>query len=274
MVQPRTVIAWQRRRFRDHWARLSRRGHPGRPPAATEVRALIRQLSSACPSWGSPRLVGELRKLGLAVAKTTVERYMVRPRRPPSPTWRAFLRNHVKDLVALDFFVVATVRFELLYVLLILAHDRRRVLHFNLTAHPTAAWTAQQVVEAFPDETAPRYLLRDRDAVYGAVFRARVAGLGVTEVVTAPRSPWQNPFAERLIGSVRRECLANVVVLNERHLRRVLREYFVHYHAWRCHRALDMDCPTPRAVQPPAVGPVIEVAEAGGLYRHYERRAA
>jgi transposase InsO family protein len=274
LVQPRTVIAWQRRRFGDHWARLSHRGQPGRPPVATEVRDLIRKLSFACPTWGSPRIVGELRKLGLAVAKSTVERYMAWPHRPPSPTWRAFLRNYVKDLVSLDFFTVATVRFELLFVLLILAHDRRRVLLFNITAHPTAQWTAQQAVEAFPYDTAPRYLLRDRDAVYGAAFRARVAALGVAEVVTAPRSPWQNPFAERLIGSVRRECLANVVALNARHLRRVLQDYFVHYHVWRGHRALDLDCPTPRAVQPRAVGPATEVAEAGGLYRHYERRAA
>jgi transposase InsO family protein len=274
IVQPRTVISWQRKRFREHWARLSHHGKRGRPPVAKEIRELIRQLSAANPTWGSPRIMGELGKLGIAVAKSTVEKYRVRRSTPPSPTWRTFLATHAKDLVSVDFFTVATVRFEVLFVLLIFAHDRRRVLHCNVTAHPSAAWTAQQVVEAFPWETAPRYLLRDRDGVYGVDFRGRVAALGIEEVLTAPRSPWQSPYVERMIGSIRRECLDNVVVLHERHLRRLLTAYFAHYHSWRCHQALAMDCPQPRLIQGREQGAVIEVVEGGGLYRHYERRAA
>jgi len=208
------------------------------------------------------------------VAKSTVERYRVRRSKPPSPNWRTFLATHAKDLVSLDFFTVATVRFEILYVLVVLAHDRRRVRHFNITAHPTAAWTAQQVVEAFPWETAPRYLLRDRDDVYGAAFRRRVAALGIEEVLSAPRSPWQSPYVERMIGSIRRECLDNVVVLHERPLRRLLTAYFEHYHRWRCHQGLAMDRPKPRPIQSAEQGSVLEVAESGGLYRHYERWAA
>lgn len=274
IVQPRTVIAWQRKRFRDYWTRLSRQGTRGRPPVAQEIRDLIRKISAANPTWGSPRIVGELRTLGIEVAKSTVDKYRVRPSKPPSPSWRTFLVTHAKDLVSVDFFTVVTVRFEILFVLVILAHDRRRVRHFNITAHPTAHWTAQQVVEAFPWDTAPRFLLRDRDGVYGTYFRKRLAAMGIEEVLSAPRSPWQSPYVERLIGSIRRECLDNVVVLHDRHLHRILSEYFDHYHRWRCHQALDMDCPEPRPTQGPEQGAVVEVREAGGLYRHYERLAA
>ena len=267
------MIAWQRQRFRDHWARLSH-ARPGRPAVAQEVQDLIRKMSRANPGWGSPRIVGELAKLGILVAKATVEKYMVRPKKPPSPTWRAFLANHVKDLVSVDFFVVPTVAFKVLFVFFVLAHCRRRIVHFNVTEHPTAQWTAQQVLEAFPWEATPRYLLRDRDAVYGPAFKARVENMGIEEVLTAPRSPWQNPFAERVIGSIRRECLEQVIVLDERHLRKLLGEYLEHYHRWRCHRSLDMDAPEHRRVQGPEHGDVVQAAEAGGLYRHYERRAA
>jgi putative transposase len=273
-VQPRTVIAWQRQRFRDHWRQLSQPGTPGRSAVAREVCALIQDMWQANPTWGSPRIVGELRKLGIDVAKSTVEKYRVRPQKPPSPTWKTFLTNHVHDLVALDFFVVPTVRHKVLFVLVILAYHRRRVVHFNVTEHPTAQWTAQQVVDAFPWDKAPRYLLRDRDRVYGTSFRQRVQHMGIEEVLIAPRSPWQNPYVERLIGSIRRECLDHVIVLHERHLRRLLTEYFCYYHHWRTHRALAMDCPVPRPVQRPEGGPIREVPEVGGLHHHYERRVA
>jgi len=274
-VKPATVISWQRKRFRDHWSRLSRRGKPGRPPISKEVRDLIRRMSQANPMWGSPRIVGELRKLGIEVAKSTVEKYRVRQQKPPpSPGWKTFLRNHVKDLVSIDFFVVATVRHKVLFVLLILAHDRRRLVHFNVTEHPTAQWTAQQVVEAFPWEEAPRYLLRDRDYVYGNAFQKRVHSMGIEEVVIAARCPWQNPFVEQLIGSIRRECLDHVIVLSERHLKRTLISYFSYYHRWRTHLSLEMDCPEPRVVQPVECVEVIEVSEVGGLHHHYERLAA
>jgi putative transposase len=273
-VQPRTVIAWQQQRFRHYWRRLSQQRTPGRPAVAKEIRALIHDMWQANPTWGSPRIVGELHKLGIEVAKATVEKYRVRPQTPPSPTWKTFLANHVQDLEALDFFVVPTVRHTVLFVLVILAHHRRRVVHFNVTEHPTAEWTAQQVIDAFPWDEAPRYLLRDRDRIYGTSFRQRVQHMGIEEVVIAPRSPWQNPYVERLIGSIRRECLDHVIVLHERHLRRLLTGYFHYYHHWRTHRALEMDCPIPRLVQRPELGLIREVPEVGGLHHHYERRAA
>jgi putative transposase len=228
----------------------------------------------ANPMWGSPRIVGELRKVGINVTKSTVEKYRVRLCKPPSPTWKTFLNNHARDLVSLDFFVVPMVTYNVLFVLVILPHHRRRVVRFNVTEHSTAEWTTQQVVDAFPWEEAPRYLLRDRDCVYGAVFRQRVQHMGIEEIWIAPRRPWQNPYVERLIGSIRREVLDHVIVLNEQHLRRLLQSYFEYYHAYRTHKALEMDCPLPRPVQPPELGPVWEVPEVGGLHHRYERRAA
>jgi transposase InsO family protein len=228
----------------------------------------------ANPTWGSPRIVGELRKLGINVAKSTVEKYRVRPRKPPSPTWKTFLKTHVQGLVALDFFVVPTVTSRVLFVLVVLAHDRRRIVHFNVTEHPTAQWTAQQVVEAFPWDEAPRSLLRDRDRIYSAAFRQRVRHMGIKEVLTAPQSPWQNPYVERLIGSIRRECLDHVVVLHEQHLMRILTGYIYYYHRFRTHLSLAMDCPEARPTHPPRSGRVIAVAEVGGLHHHYERQAA
>ena len=192
-VQPRTVLAWQKKRFRDYWRRLSQSGKPGRPPISKEVRDLIRDMWRANPTWGSPRIVGELRKLGITVAKSTVEKYQPRLRKPPSPTWRAFLANHVKDIVACDFFTVPTVQCRVLFVFIMLAHDRRRIVHCNITEHPTAQWTTQQIVEAFPWDTAPRYLLRDRDSIYSSIFQDRVDHMGIEEVKIAPKSPWQNP---------------------------------------------------------------------------------
>jgi hypothetical protein len=273
-VQPRTVLAWQKQRFRDYWRRLSQHDKPGRPAIAQEVRALIHDMWRSNPTWGSPRIVGELRKLGITVAKSTVEKYRPRIRKPPSPTWKGFLSNHVKDIVASDFFTVPTATFRVLLVFVILAHERRRIVHFNITEHPTAQWTAQQIVEAFPWETAPRYLLRDRDSIYGAAFQSRVKNMAIEEVKIAPRSPWQNPYCERVIGSIRRDALDHVIVLNERHLRRVLRSYVDYYHEWRTHLSLEMDASETRAVQPPELGPVRKRPEVGGLHHHYERIAA
>ena len=273
-VQPSTIIAWQRKRFRDHWRRLSQGSEPGRPRVARETRELIRRMSIANPTWGSPRIVGELGMLGISVAKSAVDKYMARPRKPPSPTWRSFLKNHVRDLVSIDFFVVPTVRFKVLFVLIVLLHHRRRVVHFNVTEHPTAQWTAQQVAEAFPWDHTPKYLLRDRDRIYGEAFRTRVGNMGMQEVLIAPRSPWQNPFAERVIGSIRRECLDHVIVLNERHLKGILKDYFRYYHRWRTHLSLDMDCPEPRVVQYPESGSIVAFPEVSGLHHHYERVAA
>jgi transposase InsO family protein len=239
-----------------------------------EVRGLIRRMSTANPGWGAPRIHGELGKLGIKVSETTVAKYMVRQRRPPSQTWRTFLSNHVKDLVSADFFVVPTATFRLLFVFVILFHDRRRPVHFAVTSHPTAEWTAQQLLQAFPWDTAPRFLLRDRDGNYGKTFRDAAQWLGIEEVLCAPRSPWQNAYAERLIGSIRRECLDHVIVLHEPGLRRVLRSYFDYYAHSRTHLSLDKDTPIPRPVQPPELGRVVELPKAGGLHHRYERRAA
>jgi hypothetical protein len=273
-VQPRTVIAWQKKRFRDYWRRLSHKSKPGRPAISKEVRDLIQDMWLSNPTWGSPRIVGELHKIGIDVAKSTVEKYQPKVRKSPSPTWKVFLKNHVKDLVSCDFFIVPTVTYKVLFVFVILAHDRRRIVHFNITEHPTAQWTAQQIVEAYPWDEAPRYFLRDRDAIYGAQFQQRVGNMGIKEVKIAPRSPWQSPYVERLIGSIQRECLDDVIVLNERHLRRVLHSYVEYYHTWRTYRSLEMDAPKPRVIQPPAVGPVRKVPEVGGLHHHYEQIAA
>ena len=273
-VTPDTVLRWQRRRFRKHWAKLSGKRQVRRPSVDAEIIALVRKMANANPLWGAPRIHGELLKLGIDVAERTVSRLVSRRRPPPSQTWRTFLTNHVRDLVSIDFFTVPTARLRVLFVLVVLAHHRRRALHFNVTEHPTAAWTAQQIVDTFPDDTAPAYLLRDRDAIYGDVFRQRVKGMQIEEVLTAPRSPWQNPFAERLIGSIRRDCLDHVIVPSERHLRNILAAYFAYYHHTRTHLALTKDAPAGRPVEPPEMGKVMPIREVGGLHHRYVRRAA
>jgi transposase InsO family protein len=221
-----------------------------------------------------PRIHGELLKLGIEISERTVSRLMPKRRPRPPQTWRTFLANHVRDLVSIDFFTVPTARLRVLFVLVVLAHNRRRVVHFNVTEHPTAAWTAQQLVDAFPEESAPAYLLRDRDCVYGQPFRHRVKGMGIEEILAAPQSPWQNPFAERLIGSIRRECLNHVLVLDGRHLRRTLASYFSYYHQARTHLALDKDAPDIRPIALPAAGKVVQLPEVGGLHHRYVRQAA
>jgi len=231
-------------------------------------------MSLANPLWGAPHIVGELSKIGSDLHKSTVAKYMVRHPKPPSQTWKSFLMNHIADIGAIDFFIVPTVRNQILFVFLVLAHERRRMLHFNITTNPTAEWTAQQIVNAFPWDEAPRFLLRDRDSIYGATFKCRVKNMGIEQVVTAPRSPWQNGYVERLIGSIRRECLDHVVVMNERHLRRILTGYFDYYHRWRIHQSLKMDCPERRDVHASDRGRVVELGHLGGLHHHYERAAA
>jgi putative transposase len=239
-----------------------------------EVRDLIRQMSRENPTWGAPRIHGELLKLGIEIGETSAGKYIVRRRKPPSQRWRTFLENHVKDLVSVDFFTVPTIRFQVLYVFLVLAHDRRRILHFNVTAHPTAEWTAQQLVQAFPWDSAPRYLLRDRDGIFGGEFGQQAKALGIQEVLSAPRSPWQRAFVERVIGTIRRECLDHWIVFHEASLRRTLGLYFDYYHRSRTHLSLRKDSPEPRLVQPPEMGRVVAVPQVGGLHHRYERRPA
>jgi putative transposase len=262
IVRPETVIGWHRQGFRLYWRWKSR--HPaGRPSVSGEVAELLRRISLANPRWGAPRIHGELLKLGIQVSQATVAKYMVGHRKPPSQNWRTFLKNHIQTLVSADFFVVPTITFRVLFVLVILSHDRRRPIHFAVTAHPTSEWTSRQLLEAFPWDSAPRYLLRDRDGVYGEKFHEATEWLGIHEVLTAPKSPWQNPYVERLIGSIRRECLDHVIVLNETSLHRVLKSYFEYYARTRTHLSLEKDAPIPRRVQPPELGTVVELPEVG-----------
>ena len=268
------MIAWHRKGFRLFWTWKVQHGQAGRPAVSREVRELIRQMCRENPLWGAPRIHGELLKLGIDIGETSVGKYMVRRRKPPSQTWRTFLENHVKSMVSVDFFTVPTIRFQVLHVFLVLAHQRRRILHFNVTAHPTAEWTAQQLREAFPWDSAPRYLLRDRDRIFGDDFTQQVQEFGIQEVLAAPRSPWQRAYIERVIGSIRHECLDHVIIVNEAALRRILGGYLDYYHGSRTHLSLEKDSPEPRSVQPPEMGPVVAVPQMGGLHHRYQRRAA
>ncbi len=273
IVQPETVVRWHARGFKLFWRWKSRPSKGGRPKIELEIRRLIRRMSRENPGWGVPRIQSELALLGHTVAEATVRKYRVRHRKPPSQTWRTFLNNHLGEIVAIDFFTVPTSTFRILFAFVVLRHDRRMVVHFNVTAHPTAVWTAQQIIEAFPYDDAPRFMIRDRDGTYGSAFQDRIKNMGIEEVVTAPRSSWQNPFIERLIGSIRRECLDRIIILNERHLRRILRSYFEYYHHSRTHLSLDRNSPVPREVEPPERGRVIAIPQVGGLHHRYCRAA-
>ena len=231
-------------------------------------------MSRENPLWGAPRIHGELLKLGIEIGQTSVSKYMIRQRTPPSQSWRTFLENHLQSLVSVDFFTVPTLRFQVLYVFLVLAHDRRRILHFGVTVHPTAEWTAQQLRDAFPWDTAPRYLLRDRDRIFGDDFTQQVQDMDIQEVLSAPRSPWQRAYVERVIGTIRRECLDHVIVFNEASLYRHVKSFVAYYHESRTHLSLGKDSPQSRVVQPPELGRVVAVPQVGGLHHRYERHAA
>jgi len=271
IVQPETVIKWHRAGFRLCWRWKSRTA--GRPRKDGLVRDLIREMSRDNPTWGAPRIRAELHLLGYNVAKSTVAKYMVRQRKPPSPTWRSFLASHSSQIAAIDFFAVYTITFKVLYCFVVLSHDRRRITHFNVTPNPTAEWTAQQITEAFPYDTAPRFLLHDRDSIYGAAFHRRVKRMGIEEVTTAYRSPWQNPFCERVIGSIRRDCLDHIMIFNEAHLRRIMAEYIGYYNESRVHMSLEGNSPIPREVEPPSKGRVVAIPFLGGLHHRYTRAA-
>ena len=274
IVKPNTVIAWHRRSFRLFWTWKVRRGQPGRPAVSKEIRQLIRRLSRENPLWGAPRIHGELLKLGIDVGETSVGKYLMRHREPPSQTWRTFLENHVKTMVSVDFFTVPTISFRVLYVFLVLAHDRRRIVHFNVTAHPTAEWTAQQLREAFPFDQVPRFLLRDRDGIFGSEFRRDVKAMGIQEVLSTPRSPWERAYVERVIGTIRRECLDHVIVFNQATLYRHVKSFLAYYHESRTHLSLAKDSPEPRPVHEAECGAVVAIPQVGGLHHRYERRAA
>ena len=274
IVKPETVIAWHRKGFRLFWTWKVRHGRTGRPAVSCEVRQLIRTMSRANPLWGAPRIHGELLKLGIEVGETSVGKYMVRHGKPPTQTWRTFLENHISQLVSVDFFTVPTIRFQVLYVFLVLAHERRRILHFNVTAHPTAEWTAQQLRNAFPWDSAPRYLLRDRDRIFGDNFTRQVQDMGIEQVLSAPRSPWQRAYIERIIGTIRRECLDHVIIFSEAALYRQVKSFAEYYHRSRTHLSLSKDSPESRVVQPPELGRIVAIPQVGGLHHRYERQAA
>ena len=268
IITPETVIRWHRAGFRAYWRYKS---HPlsGRPKISAEIRQLVREMSLANPFWGAPRIHGELLKLGIAVGQTTVAKYMARRRRPPSQGWKTFLRNHTDAIASIDMFVVPTVSFQLLYGLVILRHSRRKLLWLSVTAHPNAEWIARQLTEACGWNEAPRYLIRDRDGAYGEIFIRRLEAMGIRDRPSSARSPWQNGHAERLIGSIRRDCLDHVVVFGERHLRHLLNSYQRHYNEVRTHLSLQKDAPISRAVR--SAGRVIPVPLLGGLHHQYVR---
>jgi len=268
VVKPDTIIRWHRAGFRAYW-RWKSRHRGGRPTVPQEMRKLIREMSIANPLWGAPRIHGELLKLGIEIGQTSVAKYMVKRREPPSQGWKTFLRNHADGIAAIDLFVVPTISFRLLYCLLIVGHGRRQILWFGVTSHPTAEWTANQITEACGWEQVPRYLIRDRDRAYGQVFIRRLRSMGIRDRPTSPRSPWQNGYAERLIGSIRRECIDHIVVVGERHLRHVLLSYMNYYNETRTHLSLDKDAPFTRAVA--KAGRIIARPILGGLHHQYAR---
>jgi transposase InsO family protein len=268
IIRPETLVRWHRAGFCRYW-RWKSRSLGGRPQIDVDLRALIRRISAENPLWGAPRVHGELLKLGFEVAQSSVAKYIVERCGPPSQGWRTFLRNHAPNIAAMDLFVVPTIGFDLLYGLVIVRLARRDLVWINVTPHPTAEWIARQITEAFPWNEAPRYLIRDRDCVYGAAATRRLRAMGIRDKPIAPGSPWQNGFAERLIGSIRRECVDHIVVLGETHFRRVLKSYARYYNKLRTHRSLDKDAPVPRPIQ--RTGSIMSHALLGGLHHHYAR---
>jgi transposase InsO family protein len=270
IFKPETLLRWHRIGFRLFWRRKSRRP-AGRPAVSADIRNLIRRISQENPLWGAPRIHGELLKLGIEVAQSSVAKYMVRRYGPPSQGWKTFLHNHAPDIAAIDLFVVPTIGLKLLYGLAIINLERRRLIWTNATTNPTAEWIARQITEAFPWEQAPCYLIRDRDSSYGAIVRSRIRAMGIRDRPIAPRSPWQNGHVERLIGSIRRECLDHVLIFGEAHLRRILRTYADYYNRARTHLALDKDAPLGRPMH--ATGQVVTIPLLGGLHHQYTRMA-
>src|SRR5712692_5330734 len=268
IIRPETLMRWHRAGFRRYWRWKSRR-RGGRPPVEMELRALIRRISIENPLWGAPRIHGELLKLGFEVAQSSVAKYMVKRRRPPSQGWRTFLHNHAPDIAAMDLFVVPTIGFDLLYAFIIVRLDRRDLVWINVTTTPTADWVARQLTEAFPWDGAPGYMIRDRDRIYGTVVTRRLRAMGIRDKPIAAASPWQNGFAERLIGSIRRECSDHIIVSGEAHLRRILISYAAYYNSVRTHRSLNKDAPIFCPIQ--QIGIIRSHPILGGLHHHYGR---
>jgi transposase InsO family protein len=268
VVQPETILRWHRTGFKAFW-RWKSPNRAGRPKIDRGLRDLIRRMSRENPLWGASRIHGELLMLGFEVAQSTVSKYMVRRQNPPSQTWKTFLRNHAGAIAAIDMCVVPALSFDLLFAFLVLGHGRRQLLWIEVTRHPTAEWLARQITEAFPWRLAPTYLVRDNDHAYGHVFTRRLRAMGIRDRPISPQSPWQNGYAERLIGTLRRECLDQVVSLGETHLRRILCAYAAYYNQARTHLALQKDAPLHRAVQ--QSGAIVAIPILAGLHHQYVR---
>jgi transposase InsO family protein len=268
IVRPETIVRWHRMGFAAYW-RWKSRCRGGRPQIDKEVRDLIRRISFENPLWGATRIHGELLKLGIDVAQSTVSKYMMPRRGRPTQTWNTFLRNHADGIASIDLFVVPTVAFEQLYAFVVLGHGRRTLLWYAVTAHPTAEWLARQITEAFPWDSAPTYLIRDNDSAFGGTFIRRLRAMGIRDRPTSFRAPWQNGHAERLIGSIRRECTDHLIVLNEEHLRRILARFAAYYNDTRTHIALRKDAPHTRPIE--RFGDVVAHAILGGLHHRYAR---
>jgi transposase InsO family protein len=268
VVQPETILRWHRTGFKIFW-RWKSRNRAGRPQIDRGLRDLIRRMSRENALWGASRIHGELLMLGFQVAQSTVSKYMVRGQNPPSQTWETFLQNHAEAIAAIDMCVVPTLTFDLLFAVLVLGHGRRQLLWFDVTRHPTAEWLARQITEAFPWTSAPTYLVRDNDRAYGHVFTSRVRAMGIRDRPISPGSPWQNGYAERLIGTLRRECLDQIVIFGEAHLRRILSAYATYYNQARTHLALQKDAPLHRAVQ--RSGAIVAIPILAGLHHQYVR---
>jgi len=268
IIRPETLVRWHRVGFRRYW-RWKSRSQGGRPQIEADLRKLIRRMSIENPLWGAPRIHGELLKLGFELAQSSVAKYMVKHRGPPSPGWRTFLRNHAPEIAAMDLFVVPTIGFDMLYALVIVRLDRRDLAWINVTTNPTAEWVARQITEAFPWDGAPGYMIRDHNRIYGTVVTRRLRAMGIRDKPIAPASPWQNGVAERLIGSIRRECADHIIVLGEAHLRGILKSYANYYSSARTHRSLNKDAPASRRIQ--RTGSIKSHAILGGLHHHYVR---
>lgn len=272
IIKPETVVKWHKLGFNLYW-RLKSRRKPGRPTIDYKIISLIHRMSCENSTWGTPHIRSELLLLGYDVAEPTIDKYMVKERKPSSQTWRTFLKNHMHNTVAIDFFTIPTATFQIFYVFLVLRHSDRKLLHFNVTKNPTAQWTANQIVDAFPYDTAPKYLVRDRDSIYGKYFQNRVRSMNIEEVKISFKSPWQSPYCERIIGSIRRECLDHMIIVNEKHLRSILKEYSEYYNEIRPHLSLNRNSPIPRTVKTIDDGDVVATPVLGGLHHCYSRAA-
>tara|TARA_R110002096_G_scaffold427984_1_gene639096 strand:- start:2137 stop:3153 length:1017 start_codon:yes stop_codon:yes gene_type:complete len=268
IVKPETVVRWHRAGFRMYW-RWKPRNIGGRPKLNVETRHLIRKISGENPLWGAPRIHGELLKLGIDVCETTVAKYMVKAPKRPGQSWKTFLDNHINDIASMDFVVVPTIGFKRLYCLVILDHRRRHIVSFGVTSHPTSEWVARQITNAFPWDEAPEYLIRDRDGAFGLAVQQRLDALDIRDSPTSPRSPWQNGYVERVIGSIRRESLDHMIVLSEDHLRRMMRAYVQYYNNARTHLSLAKDAPNGRTTQ--SCGAINSIPHLGGLHHQYSR---